>query len=46
MRIQSTDDYRDYLSLLGRCTAGCEGTHTGLIDNGCGLPPGTLAEEG
>jgi hypothetical protein len=42
MRIQNTDDYREYLSRLGMCTAGCEGKHSGLVDDGCGFPPGTL----
>lgn len=43
MRIQSTDDYREYLSRLGTCTAGCEGKHSGLVDSGCGFPPGMPA---
>jgi hypothetical protein len=38
MRIQDTEDYRQYLSLLGVCSAGCQDRHCGLIDNGCGLP--------
>jgi hypothetical protein len=40
MRIQSTADYKKYMSLLGTCTADCEGKHSGLIDSGCGFPPG------
>jgi hypothetical protein len=45
MRIQNTDDYKKYQGKLGACTADCKGKHSGLIDNGCGLPPGSPAEE-
>ena len=43
MRIQNTDDYKKYTSKLGVCTAECKGKHSGLIDTGCGLPPGSPA---
>ncbi len=43
MRIQSTEDYKRYLNLLGACTANCEGKHTGLVDSGCGMLPGEPA---
>lgn len=46
MRIQNTDDYREYLNLLSACTCGCcTVRHCGKAAGGCGITPGTPVKE-
>ena len=47
MRIRTTEDYKKYLAMLGKCTcACCQGKkHCGQVANNCGFPKGAAAKE-